>query len=55
MWIISHIFCLFEGHAFIDITHTTKPYQYCLRCGKIKEPGFILKPRELHSYAERRV
>jgi len=42
MRIISWIYCLFEGHAFIDVTATERPYQFCLRCGKIKEPTAVL-------------
>jgi hypothetical protein len=51
MWIYRYIYCPFHGHAYIDITPTTRPYQYCLHCGKIKEPAAVLKNRNVHSYA----
>jgi hypothetical protein len=43
MWFYRFIFCLFQGHSYIDITFTRRPYKYCLHCGKIKEPVAILK------------
>jgi hypothetical protein len=55
MWIFRYTYCLFQGHAFIDITQTSRPYQYCLHCGKIKEPRAILKTRELHSCADHHI
>jgi hypothetical protein len=41
MWILRFFYCLFEGHAFVDITTAERPYQFCLRCGKIKEPTAV--------------
>jgi|WetSurMetagenome_2_1015567.scaffolds.fasta_scaffold450406_2 hypothetical protein len=52
MWILRSIFCLFQGHTYIDITPTARPYQYCLHCGKIKEPMAVVKNRRLHSFAD---
>jgi hypothetical protein len=40
---------MFQGHAYIDITTTRTPYQYCLHCGKIREPGFVIRNRILKS------
>jgi hypothetical protein len=55
MWIFRYTYCLLQGHAFVDITQTRRPYQYCLHCGKIKEPQAFLKNRELHSCADHQV
>jgi hypothetical protein len=52
MWIFRYTYCLFQGHAFVDITQTRRPYQYCLHCGKIKEPAAVLKNHELHTCAD---
>jgi hypothetical protein len=38
MWIFRYTYCLFNGHAYIDITSTQRSYRYCLHCGDIKEP-----------------
>ncbi len=43
MFIIRFLYCLIEGHAFVDTTATERPYQFCLRCGKIQEPSAYLK------------
>jgi hypothetical protein len=43
MGIFRFIYCLFNGHAYIDIVDDRRPYQYCLRCGKIEEPVAVLK------------
>lgn len=48
MWIIQMAHCLFQGHAYIDICYS-KPYRYCLRCGKINESVSDCKNRALHS------
>jgi hypothetical protein len=43
MWIFRFTYCLFQGHAFVDIPSTNRPYQYCLHCGHVKEPAVLLK------------
>ncbi len=43
MWIFRYTYCLFAGHAYVDITNGPRPYQYCLHCGKMKEPIAFLK------------
>jgi len=43
MWILRFLYCCIEGHAFVDITSSSRPYRWCLRCGKIKEPVACLK------------
>jgi hypothetical protein len=43
MWIYRYTYCLIQQHAFVDITTSDRPYQYCLRCGKVKEPLAYLK------------
>ena len=43
MWIFRFTYCLFQGHAYVDITSATRPYQYCLHCGKVQEPGTVLE------------
>jgi hypothetical protein len=48
MWIMRYFYCLFEGHAFVDVTTAKRPYQFCLRCGKIKEPTAVLVNSHLH-------
>ena len=48
MWIFRFTYCLFQGHAFLDITNTSRPYQYCLHCGKVKEPPAFLKSHKIH-------
>jgi|WetSurMetagenome_2_1015567.scaffolds.fasta_scaffold1106728_1 hypothetical protein len=53
MSLIRYCYCMLQGHAYIDITQSRRPYQYCLRCGKIKEPLAILKNRELHPCEDR--
>jgi hypothetical protein len=46
MSIFRIIYCIFEGHAYVDVVTTPRqPYQYCLHCGKVKEPVAILKTR----------
>jgi len=45
MWIFRYTYCLFQGHAFVDIKTSRDPYRYCLHCGKIIEPAAILKDR----------
>jgi hypothetical protein len=49
MWIFRYTYCLLEGHAFVDITATRHPYKYCLHCGKILEPGYVIKGRHLQT------
>jgi hypothetical protein len=49
MWIFRFLYCFFEGHAFMDITTTQKPYKYCFRCGKVKEPISILVKKHIPS------
>lgn len=49
MWIHRYLYCMFQGHAFIDITTNRNPYQYCLHCGKIREPAFVIRNRSLKS------
>jgi hypothetical protein len=49
MWIFRFTYCLIQGHAFVDITHTAKPYQYCLHCGKVQSPVAFLKSHGIHS------
>lgn len=48
MW-IYRLYCLVQGHAFVDITTSRRPRKYCLHCGKILEPGYILKGRHLQT------
>jgi hypothetical protein len=48
MWIVRFTYCLFRKHAFIDITSSRRPYQYCMRCGYVKEPVAILKSHRVH-------
>lgn len=36
MWILRYTYCIFQGHAFVDIVTDKKPYQYCLHCGKVE-------------------
>jgi hypothetical protein len=53
MWIFRFTYCLIQGHAFVDIPSSDRPYQYCLHCGKMKEPIAILKrhtPGENHLF-----
>ena len=52
MWIFRFTYCLFQGHAFVDITNTKRPYQYCLHCGTIKEPVAVEKTITLRSISE---
>jgi hypothetical protein len=49
MWIFRYTYCLFQGHAFVDITTPQKPYKYCLHCGKVQEPSSILVNNRIHS------
>jgi hypothetical protein len=49
MWIFRFTYCLFQGHAFVDINNTHKAYQYCLHCGKVQEPEAFLKCQHSHS------
>lgn len=51
MWIFRYTYCLFRGHAFVDITSAERPYQYCLHCGKVKEPAFVLKNHAMRANA----
>ena len=51
MWIYRFTYCLFQGHAFVDITATRHPYRYCLHCGKMLEPGHVEKARTPHVHA----
>ncbi len=37
MWILRYVYCIFQGHAFVDIVTDHRPYQYCLHCGKISD------------------
>jgi hypothetical protein len=46
MWIYRYTYCLWQKHAYVDITTSEQPYQYCLRCGKVKEPLYVLKNHE---------
>ena len=46
MWIYRYTYCLIQQHAYVDITTSDRPYQYCLRCGKVKEPLAYLKKQE---------
>lgn len=40
MWIFRYTYCLFKGHAYVDVINIPRhPYKYCLRCGKVKEAG----------------
>jgi hypothetical protein len=55
MWIFRFTYCFFQGHAFVDVTTTERPYQYCLHCGKVKEPVAIVKQRTFHSASEQTV
>jgi hypothetical protein len=51
MLIFRYIYCIFQGHAYVDITSTHRPYKYCLHCGKIQEPVTVLKQTHTaHSY-----
>lgn len=34
MW--SLMLCLRQGHVFVNITCDGVPYEYCLRCGKVR-------------------
>jgi len=49
MWIHRYLYCIFQGHSYIDITTTRNPYQYCLHCGKIREPVFVARNSSLKS------
>jgi hypothetical protein len=51
MWINRFIFCIWQGHSYIDITSATRPYQYCLRCGNIKEPSAYWRPAPVHVHS----
>jgi len=46
MWIYRYTYCLIQQHAYVDITTLDRPYRYCLRCGKVKEPLAYLKKQE---------
>jgi hypothetical protein len=51
VWIFKYAGCLIQGHEYIDLTGGRYPYQYCLHCGKIKEPLAVVKnrrPRLVH-------
>jgi hypothetical protein len=48
MWIIRTIECWLHGHSYIDVTTETRPYRYCLHCGKIEEPAAVLKRNHLY-------
>jgi hypothetical protein len=37
MWIFRYTYCMFQGHAFMDIVTDRQPYRYCLHCGKIAD------------------
>ena len=52
MWIYRFTYCLFQGHSFVDITSSARPYQYCLRCGKVKEPSAFWKPIPVHVHVD---
>jgi hypothetical protein len=54
MWIYRFTYCLFQGHSFIDITSSIRPYQYCLRCGKVKEPSAYLRAVPVHVHIHSR-
>ena len=43
MWIFRYTYCLLQGHAFVEITSTNRPYKYCLHCGKMEEPVAVYK------------
>jgi hypothetical protein len=43
MWILRFLYCCLDGHAFVDTTSSSRPYRFCVRCGKIKEPAAFLK------------
>jgi hypothetical protein len=47
MWILRFIYCLLQGHAFIDVTTTNQPYRYCLHCGKVREPVILAADRHM--------
>lgn len=51
MWIFKFIYCVFNGHNFVDVTATIHPYQYCLHCDQVKEPVAIEKNRVSYSTA----
>jgi hypothetical protein len=36
MRILDSLVCLGHRHVFINITYAGSPYEYCLRCGKVK-------------------
>jgi hypothetical protein len=48
MWIFRFAYCLLWKHAFINITSSRRPYQFCMRCGYVKEPVAILKLHRVH-------
>ncbi len=55
MWIFRFTYCLFQGHAFVDITSTDRPYKYCLHCGHVKEPIALLKRHTIKPATEQAV
>jgi hypothetical protein len=54
MWIFRFMYCIFQGHAFIDITNSVHPYQYCMHCGKVKEPSSYGRAVPVHVRADER-
>jgi hypothetical protein len=53
MWIFRYTYCLILGHGYMDVvTNDRHSYQYCLHCGKIKEPSSIIKNHSIHSVHE---
>jgi hypothetical protein len=38
MW--NLIICLAQGHVFTSIRYGGTPYEYCLRCGKVRGATF---------------
>jgi len=50
MWIFRYIYCLINGHAYVDINSSKVPYQYCLRCGKVKEPIAVVVRSTVNSH-----
>jgi len=55
MWIFRFTYCLFQGHAFVDVSSTDRPYQCCLHCGQVKEPIAFLKRHTSPSTSEHAV
>ena len=36
MWMLKYVSCLLDSHDYKGIRWQNSPYQYCVRCGTVK-------------------